>query len=362
MRIGKYIISGLLIASFGLSGCAAKPIKIGLVGNLMGRNSELSVAIRDGVILAVEEINSLGGIWGRPIQLIVKDDKQDPQTALQIEQEFSHAKVTAVIGHMSNAITATVLNWINRQKMPLINPLPGTAINQENKEYFISCASAAEQSITSEASYAVNQLKLKKIAIVYDLSHSVDGLNWYHGFKNEFIRLGGSSVISATFYSSNNINFTGIAHEVLSSKPDGLLIVANGIDAAIFCQQIRKFEPTLPILATPWVMGRLFLEYGGQAVAGTVLSYAELKTADSLPISLVKQKFTQRFGEPATVYSLRGYQTARRLFSAIARCRHVTSGNIIRNLKNAQQKPVVSSLFRVTDGQFTRFRADETNN
>lgn len=329
----------------------------------MGRNSELSVAIRDGVILAAEEINSHGGIRGRSIQLIVKDDKQEPQTALKIEQEFGNAEVTAVIGHMNSATTVAVLNLINRQKTPLINPLPVTEKNQESHDYFISFAPTEERSIAIEASYAVNQLKLKKIAIVYDLSYSVNGLNWYRGFKNEFIRLGGSSVTSATFYSSNNINFEGIAREVLASKPDGLLIIANGIDAAVFCQQIGKIRPMLPILATPWAMGRMFLEYGGQAVAGTVLSYAELKTTDTLPVTLVNQKFTQRFGEPPTVYSLLGYRTARRLFSAIARCdNQVTSCNIIRNLRNDQHKPVVYSLFRVSEGQFTRLSTNEINN
>ncbi len=55
------------------------PFKIGFVGGLTGRYSDLGVSGRNGAMLAVEEINENGGIRGRKILLIAKDDRQDEQ-------------------------------------------------------------------------------------------------------------------------------------------------------------------------------------------------------------------------------------------------------------------------------------------
>jgi branched-chain amino acid transport system substrate-binding protein len=71
-------------------GCEKKkePIKVGFVGGLTGRLSDLGSGGRNGVMLAVEEINNAGGISGRPVELITKDDKQDPEVAVKVDKEL----------------------------------------------------------------------------------------------------------------------------------------------------------------------------------------------------------------------------------------------------------------------------------
>ena len=73
-----------------LSSCGEEPaLKIGFVGGLTGRVADLGVAGRDAAILAVEEINASGGIDGRKVHLLVKDDKQDAETAKLVTRAWS---------------------------------------------------------------------------------------------------------------------------------------------------------------------------------------------------------------------------------------------------------------------------------
>ena len=70
------LAAGVAVFGLAFSGAAyaADPIKIGLTGPFTGGSSSMGVSMRDGVKLAVEEVNKAGGVLGRPLQLIERDD------------------------------------------------------------------------------------------------------------------------------------------------------------------------------------------------------------------------------------------------------------------------------------------------
>ena len=81
---------------------AADPIKIGVDGPFTGGSSSMGVSMRDGVRLATEEINKSGGVLGRQIQLVERDDEAKNERGVQIAQEFiNKEKVVAVVGYIN---------------------------------------------------------------------------------------------------------------------------------------------------------------------------------------------------------------------------------------------------------------------
>ena len=84
MRLSGVIAT--LAAGIALSGAAiaADPIKIGLTGPFTGGSSSMGVSMRDGVKLAVEEVNKAGGVLGRPLQLVERDDEAKNEVGVQI--------------------------------------------------------------------------------------------------------------------------------------------------------------------------------------------------------------------------------------------------------------------------------------
>ena len=66
---------------------------------MSGINSDLSVSGRRGVEIATDELNEAGGLGGRKIELVVKDDMFDSTTALNVDKEFIRENIPVVIGH-----------------------------------------------------------------------------------------------------------------------------------------------------------------------------------------------------------------------------------------------------------------------
>ena len=114
------IILILFLIITGFMGCDQKeaPIKVGFVGPLSGRLSVLGVAGRNGATLAVEETNGMGGVNGRPVELIVRNDEQDEKKALKADKDLLNENVVAIIGHMTSTMSLAALPLCNQMKFP----------------------------------------------------------------------------------------------------------------------------------------------------------------------------------------------------------------------------------------------------
>ena len=95
------IAGAVALATIGSFALAADPIKIGVNGPFTGGSSSMGVSMRDGVRLATEEINKSGGVLGRQILLVERDDEAKNERGVQIAQELvNKEKVVAVVGYI----------------------------------------------------------------------------------------------------------------------------------------------------------------------------------------------------------------------------------------------------------------------
>ena len=99
-------ISGLVIFviwSLFMTACTQQqPLIIGFSAGLTGSASEMGVNGRNGLMMAVEEINAVGGVNGRHVEVRVKDDQNNPEIALAMDQELYQEGVSFIIGHMTS--------------------------------------------------------------------------------------------------------------------------------------------------------------------------------------------------------------------------------------------------------------------
>lgn len=105
------------------------PVRVGVIGPFTGPSADFGVPMLNGIRLATDEINGVGGYLGRPIELVVKDDMADPTRGRQMAQELLAEKVTAVIGFCNTGVALKALDLFQQGKTPLIVPCAtGTAI------------------------------------------------------------------------------------------------------------------------------------------------------------------------------------------------------------------------------------------
>ena len=304
----------------GTIGAADKnPYRIGFVGGLTGRSSDLGVQGRNGVMLAVEEINEQGGINGSPLQLITKDDRQDPQTALQVDQELIDEGAIAIIGHMTSAMSEAALPLINERKIPMISPTSSANNLTGIDDYFLRVINPNNHLTNLGTNYAFEYMKLRRVAAVYDLSNRTYSAEFIANFKTEFERLGGKVVSVDTFTMGADVSFKSLAAEMLKANPDGIVIAAGAVDTAMICQHVRMAGSKIPIFMSGWAQTADLLRHGGPAVEGIIGTMYQDLDSTAKPYVAFKEKFQARFGHDGPTFAaIFGYEAVMVLKDALS--------------------------------------------
>ena len=172
IRFKLLAVAGAIALSAGAY--AADPIKIGVNGPFTGGSSSMGVSMRDGVRLAADEINKSGGVLGRQIQLVERDDEAKNERGVQIAQELiNKEKVVAAVGYINTGVALASQRFFQEAKIPVMNNVAtGSVItrqfDKEPENYIFR--NAAHDSIQAPmiVEEAVTRRGFKKVAILAD--------------------------------------------------------------------------------------------------------------------------------------------------------------------------------------------------
>ena len=295
------------------------PVKFGFIGCLTGRLSDLGIAGRDGALLAAEKYNEAGGINGRRIELIIKDDQQDAETAVRGVKELIDEDVVAIIGHMTSTMSLSSLSVINKARTVMMSPTTSTNDINEIDDFFFRVMQPNWTETRYLAEYAINHLKVTTMASVYDLSNRAFSEEWLLGFKREFNGMGGKFTSIEPFDSGTEIKHSKLAANIIKSNPEAVLLVTGSLDAAMICQQLRKAGSKIPVISAGWAMTDDFLRHGGSAVEGVVFSQIFDANNRSDRYLEFKNQFFSRFGRYPDFGSIFSYEAAEVLFKSFAK-------------------------------------------
>jgi branched-chain amino acid transport system substrate-binding protein len=130
----KLLVSSLTFALSAAS-YAADPIKIGISAPITGGSSSMGVSMRDGSTLAIEEINKAGGVLGRQIVAVIRDDEAKNERGVQIAQELINKEhVVATVGYANTGVALASQRFYQEAKIPVFNNVAtGSAITEQFK-------------------------------------------------------------------------------------------------------------------------------------------------------------------------------------------------------------------------------------
>ena len=168
------LLAAALVLGFTSSAMAADPIKIGVAGPFTGGSAPMGVSMRDGVKLAVADINAKGGVLGRQLQIVERDDEAKPERGVQIAQELiNKEKVVATVGYINTGVALASQRFYQEAKIPVMNNVAtGSIITKQfaDKPENYIFRNAANDQIQSHMiiEEAVDNRKFKKVAILAD--------------------------------------------------------------------------------------------------------------------------------------------------------------------------------------------------
>ena len=115
-------VTAVALACMAATAFAADPIKIGVDGPFTGGSSSMGVSMRDGVRLAVDEINKSGGVLGRQLEIVERDDEAKNERGAQIAQELINKEhVVAVVGYINTGVGLASQRFFQDAKIPVMN-------------------------------------------------------------------------------------------------------------------------------------------------------------------------------------------------------------------------------------------------
>lgn len=313
------ILLGIAIVLPAICTMEKKPVKIGFAASLTGKFSVLGTSGRNGAILAVEEVNAAGGINNRPVQLIIRDDKNDPDFAKQVDKDLAKEGVVAIIGHMTSSMGLAVIDTINKEKILLVSPTISSDKLTGLDDYFLRIVPPSKLRVLTLARYCFEKKGLKKLAGIYDLSNRAYSEEWFNTFTSAFKKHGGSISYLTNFTSGSTVVYSELVRKMLESDPEGIAIAANALDTAMLCQQLRMLGSELPVVSSYWAITDELISQGGPAVEGIVFPGFYNKEDKHKNYIRFKKNFKERFGKEPDFPALFSYEAALIILTALAK-------------------------------------------
>ncbi|MEL7656010.1 MAG: ABC transporter substrate-binding protein [Bacillota bacterium] len=328
-----FIVFALLIGAAALiliNNMNKEPISIGFVAQLTGKQAELGVQERNGVQLAVEMINESGGIHGRMIELVVRDDLGVPEGARAADKELIDEGVIAIIGHATSGQTAAGLETTNPADVVLLSPTVSTPKLSGIDDNFVRVYPSFKESAEAFAEYTYQGDGIKRLAIIYDGDNAAYSKTYSEAFAEKFRSLDGTVTNEVMFSSVVQPNFQPLLAKLSEDKPNGLLIIASDIDTALIAQRTRLMDWSIPLYTSAWAQTETLISNGGQAVEGLKLEQSYALTSET-PIFLdFKARYEARFGGDPSFGAAFGYEAAQVLAEAMKK-----TGGSAEGLKEA---------------------------
>jgi branched-chain amino acid transport system substrate-binding protein len=308
--------------------CARKPnigeqnrttIKIGYFGDLTGPTFNFGRSAYNGVLMAASEINQLGGINNRQIDVVIEDDKGSPEEAARLTGKLiDHDKVVAIIAGGTSGNSRAAAPKAQSSRIPLIAPSStDPAVTQAGDYIFRTCFVDSFQGEVM-ATFAATSLKAKKAAILFDFN-SPYGRGLTDFFESSFRKLGGD-IVNKQSYMQGDADFKGQLSSIKAAEPDVIYIPGYYGDVALIAKQARAMGMDQPLLGGDgWDAPELW-QLAGAALNNSYMSTHYSVDDPSHAIQAFVQEYKHRYGNLAPdAHAALAYDAARLLFDAIRR-------------------------------------------
>lgn len=254
----------LLTVILFLSCRESKPIKVGYISNLSGRQAELGIRGRDGVLMAINEVNELGGINNRMIELVVKDHLGDKDYCYQLTRELVEEDVEVIIGPMTSNMASAVIEGTKDSNVLIISPTVSTDQLTGIDDNFIRVISASSSQGIALAT-VMNTRNEENIAVVYDSTNLI----YAQGVIGGLSKTATSIDEIYTFKSKEDI--PDLIEKLFHTKADSIVFISTGIDAAQILQNLSKVRELPSIYGSSWVKLSNVAQHGGKIINGMII-------------------------------------------------------------------------------------------
>lgn len=309
-------------------------IKIGINMELSGDVSAYGTAEKEGVALAIEEINENGGVLGKKLQLIQKDNKSDIGETTSVAANLAYKeKVVAVIGPAtSGAVKASIPN-MTRAAVPVVTPSGTddaiTILNGKVQEYiFRACFQDSFQGIIL-ANFAQKNLDAKKVVIIGDNSSDY-ALGLTKSFKETYT----GEIVKEETFTAGDKDFQAILTKIKDLDFDAIYIPGYYAEAGLIIKQAREMGIDQPILGADGFGNEKLVEIAGPDNVNEVYytGHFSEKAPATDKVEPFVEAFKKKYNRQPSAFNALGYDSVYMIKQAIETENSADSKDITKGL------------------------------
>ena len=266
------LVAGTAWAQSPAASSAGNPVRVGFICPFTGGSQDFGNSARLGAELAVKEINEVGGYLGRPIELVERDDKANPDEGRKVSEDLVlKEKVAFTIGFCNSGVALKSLDVFQDNKHLLLVPVAtGTAITAKYPaaSSYVFRASARDQLQGAAIVDDIVKRGLTRVALLADKTGYGEG-----GFKDveKFLADKGLKPVYAARFDIGVKTLTQQVQDARAAGADVIVGYSVGPELAVLAQARAEAHFTGPLYG-PWTLSfRTVAEKAGAAVEGAVM-------------------------------------------------------------------------------------------
>ncbi len=345
--MNKWIVGAAAMAALWTGAANAQDVKIGVSGPFTGGSASMGVSMRDGVKLAVDEINKAGGVLGgKKIVLIERDDEAKNELGVQIAQELiNKEQVSATVGFINTGVSLASQRFYQEAEIPVINNVStGTLIAKQflppdHKANYIFRTSANDAIQSGMiAQEAITRQGFKKPAIL------ADSTNYGQLGREDLTKALAAMDVKPVAVEKFNIGDTDMTAQVLKAKEAGadvILTYAIGPELAQIANAMAKLGWKVPMIGSWTLSMATFIDTAGANGDGAMMPQVFIQ----LPTTPKRKAFIEAYQAaykvdrmPSPVSAAQGYDSIYLLAAAINQAKSAEGKKIREALENLQTK------------------------
>jgi branched-chain amino acid transport system substrate-binding protein len=356
----KRCVIALLLCAAGVAN-AEDTIKIGVIGPFTGKSSaDMGESIRGGARVFADEANRFGGILGRKIELVEKDDEAKPDVGARLARELVEKdKVVAVVGFANLAVVSAAAPLLQQARKPLIVSAAagGEITRQANllpKEHNFLFRVAGRDMLQTKAMFKdlIDRRKITEIAVIHDAT--AYGTS---GRDNALADLGARKLkpVSVESFTIGEQDMTAQLTRARAAGAKAIAVYGLAAEDAAVARSLARMNWKVPMVGT-WTMAqKTFIDMAGSAAEGgraAVTFIEDERGGVSYDFGQSYRKVNKVGSIPSGVAAAQTYDALRLLYLAMYQC-NCTDSDQIRNALEQLQYSARSTVVTRYDQPFT---------
>jgi branched-chain amino acid transport system substrate-binding protein len=327
-----------LLAAAGLllSGAVlAQPIKIAGIYELSGAGATSGTNFKNGVELAVKEINAAGGILGRKIETTVADTQSNPGVAKGLASKAVDDGAFAVFGPVFSGSILVSMAETRKAEIPNFTGGEAAAITKQGNPFIFRTSFTQDTAMPKVARYVANNLKAKTVALIY--VNNDFGKGGRDALMKAFEPLG-VKITTDISTDQNQVDFSAAVLKAKQANTDIVFCYTNEEESARLLRELKKQGVAKPIVGETVLTSQKVIELAGESSNGA-LAHVGLSVDAPVPaMRAFRAKFEKEWKFTPDHNGIKGYTGVYVLKAAIEKAGKVDRALVAKTLHGLKLK------------------------